>query len=207
MKNTTNCDMSNVFTKLGANKIYSINIQSGNSGVFPANTIRNSLNSYTVTISNDRYTSSTELFKASNILHEVIHAFFMSLVDDYTASQNPNIFNEFPTLYQKFVDTKYPGSKEDSHHEQMANSYVEAIGAALQEFQTGAAPAFGTKPDQIYTDLAWGGLSHAPIYDKIFSNKFDDRLRIEDRYRCESNGSTSGSGIIGQQKAIGNPCK
>lgn len=40
-----------------------------------------------------------------------------------------------------------------------------------------------------------------------FLNKSDDRLYIEERYRCESNRSTSGSGIIGQQKAIGNPCK
>lgn len=207
LKNTTNCDLSNVFTKLGTNNIYNVNIQSGNSGVLPANTIRNSLNSYTVTISNDRYTSSTELFKASNILHEVIHAFFMSLVDDYTASQNPNVFNEFPTLFQKFVDTKYLGSKEDSHHEEMANSYVNAIGAALQEFQTGVAPAYGTKPDQIYTDLAWGGLRHAPIYDKVFLNKPDDRLRIENRYGCESNGGTSGSGTTSPQTAIGNPCK
>ena len=207
LKNTTVCDMTNVLTKLGANTIYSVKIQSGNSGGFPAQTVRNSRNDYTVTVSNDRYTSSTDLFKASNILHEIIHAFFMSLVDDYTASQNPSVFNEFPSLFQKFVDTKYPGSKEDAHHEEMANSYVDAIGSALQEFQTGVAIPNGVKPDQLYTDLAWGGLSHAPIYDKHFSNKPQEKLRIENRYRCESNGGTAGSGTPYQQTAIGKPCK
>lgn len=207
LKNTTVCDITNVLTKLGANTIYNVKIQSGNSGGFPANTVRNGINDYTVTVSNDHYTSSTDLFKASNILHEVIHAFFMSLIDDYTASQNPSVFNEFPALFQKFVDTKYPGSKEDAHHEEMANFYVDAIGAALQEFQTGVALPNGVKPNQLYTDLAWGGLSHAPIYDKYFFNKPQEKSRIENRYSCESNGGTAGSGTPSQQTAIGKPCK
>jgi hypothetical protein len=206
LKNTANCDIANVLTKLGTNTLYNVNIESGNS-VKPANTIRNSRNDYTITISNDRYTSSTDLFKASNILHEVTHAFFMSLVDDYTASQNPSVFSEFPTLFQKFVDTKYPGNKDDAHHEEMANSYVEAIGSALQEFQTGIAPAYGAKPDQVYTDLAWGGLREAPIYDKKFPVGSAERLRIDNRYSCESNGGSVGSGTINQQTAIGKPCK
>ena len=131
----------------------------------------------------------------------------MSLVDDYTISQNPSVFNEFPTLFQKFVDTKYPGSKDDAHHEEIANSYVEAIGSALQEFQTGIALPYGEKPNQIYTDLAWGGLKEAPIYDKHFSNKPQEKLRIENRYASEQTGHSVGDGTPQAQTPLGKPCK
>jgi hypothetical protein len=206
LKNTTVCDMANVLTKLGANSIYNVKIESGNS-VKPATTIPVAPNEYKIILSNDRYTSSTDLFKAANILHEVIHAFFMSLVDDYTISQNPSVFNEFPILFQKFVDTKYPGSKDDAHHEEIANSYVEAIGSALQEFQTGIALPYGVKPNQIYTDLAWGGLKEAPIYDKHFSNKPQEKLRIENRYASEQTGHSVGDGTPQAQTPLGKPCK
>ena len=163
---------------------------------------------YTITVSQG-YTTSTSLFRASNILHEVVHAFFMSLRDDQLSGGSSAFFNEFPVLFQAFCDAKYPpspGERADLHHEEMANSYVDAIGAALQEFQTGIAPAYGAKPDQVYTDLAWGGLKDAPIYDKKFPAGSAERLRIENRYSCESNGGTAGSGTSAQQTAIGKPC-
>lgn len=208
LKNNTNCDIKNVLDKLGANTTYLLNIESGYAGGKPGNTIRNSKFNYTTTISQD-FTSSTSLFRASIILHEVVHAFFMSLRDEQINGAGATAFVEFPTLFQAFCDTKYPpnsNDRADAHHEEMANSYVNAIGAALQEFQTGIAPAYGTRPDQIYTDLAWGGLKDAPIFDKKFPLGSPERKRIENRYSCESNGSTVEAGTPNQQIAIGKQC-
>jgi hypothetical protein len=58
---------------------------------------------------------------------------FFCLVDDYTATNDPAIFNDFLKLFQKFVDKQYLGSKVDAHHDTMANKYVEAIATTLQE--------------------------------------------------------------------------
>jgi len=206
LKIASNCDIANIFTKLGANTVYNVTIVSGNAGNAPATTIPESPNNYKVILNNERYTSSTQLYKASNLLHEITHAFFMSLVDDYNSSENPAVFNEFPILFQKYVDTKYPGGKADAQHEEMANTYVESIGAALQEFQTGVSVSSGEKPDQIYTDLAWGGLSAAPIYGKKFPEGTAERLRIENRLASEQTGYTIGAGTPQQQTPIGKPC-
>lgn len=206
LKNAKNCDIANILTKLNANKTYNVIITSGNSGAVPATTSRISMNNYSIVISNDRYTSSTQLFKASILLHELGHAFFMSLVDDYDSSKNPAIFIEFPTLFQKYVDTKYPGGKAAAQHEEMANTYVEAIGTALQEFQTGISLPYGVKPDQVFTDLAWGGLRDADVYEKKFPVGTAERLRIDNRLASEQTGNTIGAGTPQQQTTIGKPC-
>ncbi|SNR23743.1 hypothetical protein [Flavobacterium sp. ov086] len=206
LKNATNCDIANILTKLNANKTYNVKVTSGNSGNVPASTVRTSNNNYSIILSNDSYTSSSQLFKASILLHEIGHAFFMSLVDDYTASKNPAVFGEFPTLFQKYVDTKYPGSKEDAQHEEMANTYVNSIGAALQEFQTGVPVKNGVPPNQIYTDLAWGGLRDAPIFDKKFPQGTAERLRIDNRLASEQTSHTVGAGTPQEQTPIGKPC-
>ena len=206
LKNATNCDIANILNKLNATKTYNVTIISGNSGIVPAATTHESPNNYKIIVSNDRFISSTQLFKASILLHEIGHAFFMSLVDDYIVSQNPSVFSEFPTLFQKYVDTKYPGGKAAAQHEEMANTYVEAIGAALQEFQTGIAVPNGVKPDQVYTDLAWGGLRDAPVYEKKFPVGTAERLRIDNRLASEQTGNTIGAGTPQQQTTIGKPC-
>jgi hypothetical protein len=206
LKNAMNCDIANIFTKLGANNIYNVSIISGNAGNVPAKTIPVSPNNYEITINNESYTSSTQLYKAANLLHEITHAFFLSLVEDYYGSDNPAVFSEFPVLFQTYVDTKFPKNTEDKQHEEMANSYVEAIGAALQEFQTGVSLVNGVKPDQIYTDLAWGGLRDAPIYGKIFPLGSAERLRIDNRLAAEQSGHEIGAGTAQQQTPIGQPC-
>ncbi|MCC9073025.1 hypothetical protein LNQ49_15705 [Flavobacterium sp. F-65] len=207
LKNATNCDIANILTKLGANSVYSVTISSGDAGMVPAFSKAVSPNNYEIVMNNERYTSSTQLYKAANLVHELAHVFFMSLVDDYNSSQNPNVFNEFPVLFQKYVDTKYPGGKENAQHEEMADNYVDAIGATLQEFQTGVAVPYGKKPLQVYVDLAWGGLRDAPIFGKKFPKGSAERLRIENRLASEQTGNTVGTGTPQQQNTIGKPCK
>jgi hypothetical protein len=209
LKNNTTCDIANVLQKMGAKKGIAVNMTSGtpkDSAI--ANTNYTTLGTkydYTITLSRD-YSDANQLFIASVLLHELTHAFFLSLVDDYQSSNNQNVFIEFPILFQKFVDTKYPGSKIDAHHETMANQYINAIGAALQEFQTGVPPAYGLKPDQIYTDMAWGGLVKTPIYDKMIPIGSAERRRIENRYQAESTNRPVGQGTPSVQNPIGKPC-
>ena len=121
----------------------------------PAATVYPAKFNYKIQISPD-YTTATKLFRASNILHEMVHAYFMSIVDDYNASGNPSRnydLNNFSSLFQAFCDKKYPPSSTvaaNVHHLGMANQYVDAIASALQEYQTGTPVTTGTIPDQIY---------------------------------------------------------
>ncbi|PIF32360.1 hypothetical protein CLU81_2888 [Flavobacterium sp. 9] len=208
LKNATNCDIANILSKLGATNtiIVTVKTELPTDGK-PAQTVRTNPQikyNYTVRISSN-YTSATTLFRASNILHEFTHAYFMSLIDDYNSTSNPVVFADTPTLFQAYCDRKYPPKPNELpnlHHKEMAETYVKAIGAALQEFQTGIPVIAGKTPSQIYTDLAWGGLRGTPIYNETFAVGSEDYKRIEARYAAESNGGTSGN-----QTAIGKPCK
>jgi hypothetical protein len=208
LKTATNCDIANLLTKLGTTRTINLEIltEQPTDGQ-PAQTVRtNPLDKYqyTVRISPD-YTSATSLFRASNILHEFTHAYFMSLIDDYTSTGNPVVFADTPTLFQAYCDKQFPPNPKELpnvHHAEMASTYVNAIASALQEFQTGIPVINGTPIDQIYTDLAWGGLRGTPIYNETFPEGSADAIRIKARYGAESNGGTSGN-----QTAIGKPCK
>jgi hypothetical protein len=201
VKNTTNCDFANVLAKLDANgSVYNTTIKSAvaPSGK-PVQTVRNSAYNYTIYISTD-YVGETKLFIAASMFHELVHAYFMSLLDEYnsTNSPNPSVYNDFAILFQKFVDKTYPGSSAVAHHEQMATDYVNAIAAGLQEYQPGL-------PQQVYQDLAWGGLQEAPIFNTLFPVGSSDRERIINRYTSESQGFPYGQGQQAQTP-IGQPC-
>jgi hypothetical protein len=42
---------------------------------------------YLITVTNDSYLSATQLYKATALLHETIHAYMLSVVDDYDTQQ------------------------------------------------------------------------------------------------------------------------
>lgn len=71
----------------------------------PAATVYLAKFNYKIQISPD-YTTATKLFRASNILHEMVHVYFMSIVDDYNASENPSRnydLNNFPLCFKRFA--------------------------------------------------------------------------------------------------------
>jgi hypothetical protein len=214
VKNTTVCDITEVLAKLGANKsVYNTIIKSevAPSGA-PAQTVPNSPFNYTIYISTD-YVGKTKLFIATTMFHEIIHAYFLSIVDDYKSNPNNNQnlynLNSFPSLFQAYCDKKYPpaqGTSSDLHHLEMANYYVDAIARASQEFQTGIPVAAGASPQQIYNDLAWGGLIGTPVFDATYSIGNPNRQRILNRYAYEQNGTAIGAGTPNEQNPIGNPC-
>jgi hypothetical protein len=211
LKNTTVCDIAEILTKLGANKsLYNTTIKSGiaPSGK-PAQTVRNSAYDYTIYISTD-YAGKTKLFIAASMVHEMVHAYFMSLFDDYYNSNPPNLnaYNDFASLFDYYVTFKRPFSIDpaDVSHQQMATDYVDAIARSLQEYQTGIPVSIGEYPDQIYSDLAWGGLSDAPVFDAIYPVGNPNRQRILNRYQAEGRGSTVGQGSPQVQSPISQPC-
>jgi hypothetical protein len=211
IKKTTVCDIAQVLAKLDANNIiYTTTIKSEVApNQKPAQTVWNSPFNYTIYISTD-YTGKTKLFIAASMFHELVHAYFMSLFDDYHNTNPPNLsaYNDFAYLLHHYVTLKNPTSinPADIQHQQMATDYADAIARALQEYQTGIPVPTGTSPQQIYSDLAWGGLSETPVFDVLFPQGTSQRQRILNRYAAEQNGTTIGAGTSNSQTPIGLPC-
>ena len=82
------------------------------------------------------------------------------------------------------------------------SAYLFAVMAsALQEYD-----ANYTVPYQVYEDLAWAGLSAAPIFDKTYPSGNDESIRIKNRYAAEAVRFTVGSGTPQAQTPVGKPC-
>ena len=179
IKNTTQCDFANVLAKLGANtSLYNTTIKTehnykpnGDIIDAPGNTVHNSQYNYTIYINPD-YDGKTKLFIAALHLHELAHTYFFSLLDDYNVGAT-NSFYELPILYNAFQN-HISNLNANLTHEEIANSYVNAISAALKEYQPGL-------PQQVYDDMAWGGLIGTPIFNNIFPNS---------NYRCRQDPAT-----------------
>jgi len=88
----------------------------------------------------------------------------------------------------------------------MANYYVDAIARALQEYQTGIPVTYFEIPQQIYSDLAWGGLNGTPVFDATYPVGNPNRERIINRAASEQNGTVIGAGTPNSQTPIGKPC-
>ncbi len=210
IKNTTVCDFAYLFAKLGADdSVYNTTIKTEHNSVMvngqleevgdPANTIRTTPGTkynYTVYVNPD-YPGKTKLFIAAFLLHEMAHAYFFSLVDDYNMGAT-NSFNELPILFNAAVVNHFPIGP-NLHHEEIANSYVSAIAAALQEFQPGL-------PQQVYDDLAWSGLEKTSIFNTLYPQGSTSRERILNRKTAEQTGNSIAQGTPNQQNPMGQPC-
>jgi hypothetical protein len=61
-------------------------------------------------------------------------------------------------------------------------------------------------PNQVYTDLAWGGLSETPVFEANYPLGNPDRQRILNRYKAEQTGRPAGEGTPQEQTQIGQTC-
>lgn len=59
------------------------------------------------------------------------------------------------------------------------------ITSVLQEYQTGIPVPSTSIPEQIYDDLAWGGLIDVPVFDATYPVGNPNRQRILNRYEAE----------------------
>lgn len=97
------------------------------------------------------------------------------MVDDrYVGGESPEL-QTFTELWNFYVNV-ITGDNTLAHHNQMAQSYVDAISRALQEFDTGTAVPQDEQPSQVYKDLAWGGLWMTDPYNALPEA---DRNRID----------------------------
>ena len=207
IKNTTNCDFANVFAKLGANDtIYKTTLETEHNNDFngdevtdPANTTRTVQGvkyDYTVYV-NPNYSGKTKLYIAAFLLHEMAHTYFFSLLDDYNTGVS-NSFNELPILYNALV-SNHMSFNPSLTHEEIANSYVNAISDALKEFQPGLN-------QQVYDDLAWSGLEKTDVFNTLHPQGSSSRERILNRKAAEQTGNPVGQGTSNQQNPLGQSC-
>ena len=200
VKALQNMDVAKILAKLGAeDAIYKMTFKTAYNyttinGIVtqvtdPANAVRNFPLDYTIYINPD-YDGKTKLFIAGILIHEMIHVYFFSLFDDHSFVNN----------------SSFPLSSANSHHEEMANTYVGIIAASLQEFQTGIPLAQNVEPNQLYSDLAWFGLRHTSLFDSTFPVASPARQRILNRGASEQSGYTIGAGTPHEQIPVSQPC-
>lgn len=201
LKNTTNTDIANVLAKLGANSLYTVNIVMKPATTY-AEAQKISKYNYEIRVDRDRHTDGTKLFKATALIHEVIHAYFLSILDDYNTTPSTAL-PSFPELFEVYVKKAHPTStdKQDAQHLAMANKYVDAMASALQEYDANYLIDY-----QVYKDLAWGGLSGTPIFNETYPLGSAENTRILNRYRAESSGHAVEQGTSNQQTPVGKPC-
>lgn len=128
---------------------------------------------YTIKLNQNFLVESTKLGMAATILHELLHAYFLSIVDDNYETGSTELEN-FPNLWNYYVLSQGNGANYEQHVT-IANLYVKKLARALQEFHTGNPVLDSDEPLQIYKDLAWGGLDETPAYNAL---SIEERNRI-----------------------------
>ena len=128
---------------------------------------------------------ATKLGKATTIVHEMIHALIMSVIQN---SGNPNNtdLTDFPEIWNEYVVQK-TGSNNESNHITIANHYVNVIASALQEFITNTPVTNDSQIEQIYKDLSWSGLFRpgqpSPFDSTILTPQY--RVQVNSRKNAE----------------------
>lgn len=200
LKMATNADIANVMAKMDATNLYNLTMKMGTMEK-PENyaeTIKTSKNNYQTTFTQNTYTSASKLYRATALLHETIHAYMLSVVDDYNTYPTNAPFTNFPELFKIYVSKiNKVNTANDAQHEDMANTYVNAIAAALEEYQANTAIPSSIADKQVFLDMAWSGLRGTDVYQKKFPMGGEDDNRIFARIAAEQSQGYN---------AIGKPC-
>jgi hypothetical protein len=219
LKNLQQNDLAKIFQKFDSDiSLYDININSGSVQIQTniAETTVISPYSYNITISNNYLngvrswgTNSppTDLSIATTITHEIIHAYLLSVVDEYNVCGTSTIC-DFPSLYNAYVANKTTGGSQaqvDAQHNLIAEQFVYTMALTIQEFHTNEPVPSGF-PYQVYLDLAWAGLVGTDIFNKNYPNdqnhvNYADRQRILSRNYAETYNESRSN-----QNPIGQPC-
>lgn len=221
LKNLKQSDIADMISKFDSNSsILTINFKTGvvTNSNNDAETVAISNFNYNITL-NERYTNGvlegeinsppTTLSLATTLTHEIIHAYLLSVVDEYKVLGTSKIC-DFPTIYDAYITQKIPAgssqAKVDAQHELIATKYVNSIASSIQEFETGF-PVVSGFPNQVYLDIAWAGLEGTYIFNKNYPNdpnhkNYKDRNRILSRGSIEKYNKSRGNQI-----PVGKPCK
>ncbi|WP_407500541.1 hypothetical protein [Elizabethkingia anophelis] len=184
---------NNLLGKFEGNSIVDLKFDIQDIG-FTANTdILNVKKGYITIVLNPNYLGSTELGRASVMIHEMLHAYMTwqlinsgwngeNTVESYKSINEKNL----PSLLKAYKEKMYlrPG---DSEHEFISNFYIPKIVSALKAYD----PNLGT--DSEYEKVAWSGLMGTDTY-KDMQIKDPDRAVtisaiISDNVKKESCGN------------------
>lgn len=199
--------IASILAKLGSSTNYNLSISTGypiDPNAFAATSwnvdqLGNDIPySYYTNIRPEETAVSSDLAIAGTLLHEIVHAYFLSLIDDCHQTSNCAQLQSFQDLWNFYVANQNNGTYTDilSQHEQIANSYVNIMGAALQEFVTGTPVQAGQPILQVYTDIAWYGLSgtipfnNLPQADKDRINFRFENVELLNQSSTNQNGTT-----------------
>lgn len=137
---------------------------------------------------------ATKIAIARTLLHEMLHTYLLSLIDDYTINNNLGI-TDFPVLFNTIVNHTYGNNPELWQHEAISRKFIHPIRDALMEWDGQAQDI------QYYEDLAWGALVGTISFNALFPPGSANRARIINTNAAEDTNSNQG-GIAPK----GNPC-
>lgn len=167
LKTLQQFDIAKVLSRFGdVDSTYDWEIKTGipteSNNVFETDWVRNNgvptTYNYLTLVNPSYINSATDLAIARTVLHEAVHAYILSYIDDFLEDPNTNqqIFqNNFANLWNYFVaksNNIEVGDIEDAHHEEMAETFVYSIGDALAEYDN------NQQNEDYYRYLAWGSL-------------------------------------------------
>lgn len=162
---------------------------------------------YRIDISQLHPDNSTNLAIAQTILHELVHVYFFSLIDDCFKVNDCQQLQTFPELWDFYVENKNNNVLTDgtSQHNELANSYTDIIARALQEYDTGIKVNDNDNPEQFYLDLAWGSLKETTPYNNL-SKEHQDRIDDVNESENWNTPSYNPSGVL-TTTPKGKPCQ
>jgi hypothetical protein len=137
---------------------------------------------------------ATKIAIARTILHELLHTYLISLVDDAILTGSNDVTN-FPMLWNALVNNTYNNNPNQLQHEIIGRKFIEPLRDALKEWD-GAL-----QPNQYYEDLAWGALLGTGTFNALFPSGSADRNRIINTNNAEDTNSIQ-NGITPKS----NPC-
>ena len=131
---------------------------------------------------------ATKTAIARTILHEMLHAYILSHIDD-VQSENTSDFIEFRELWKMIQKdlTGFNNNPEPVHHEFMANKFIPPLKDALKEWDN------SSQSNQYYEDLAWGALIKTDTFDNLHPSGSTSRNRIINTNAAEDTNSVQGS--------------
>jgi len=195
LKNATNADIKSIFDKLGGtSEVYTLSFEIGNNYGNPASTNWTSTNCYKTIIDNDFLYGidgtginkpPTDLAIGAVMIHEMVHAYFFSLLDDKNSGIT-GAFDNFDLLYNNYVTKTFAGA-DDAQHAQIWKSFIGNLASTLQEYHTGN----GTNPSQFYTDIILGTLSKTKKFKDTYPEGTVEFSRIMNTFLTEKNNGSN----------------
>jgi hypothetical protein len=197
-------DIASIFEKFGIpeNGTYNIQMVTGtpNKSTAIADTKWLSKNNYLITIresyikgTDNNQKPPTDIAVAAIIIHELIHAHFFALFDDFHNNGNNCAYDNYDCLYEKYVTKTYTGTI-DEQHAQMFDNYVPKIVAILQEFKPGLSLQF-------YEDIAMSTMYDLQYFNDKYPKNSPERNRIENNRHAEDTNTPRGTAT-----PKGSPC-